>query len=105
VTLGIDDGLFTWSRLNLAAQLWFHRYLPVGYLRASDGGDTVASYRRQIVSDGKDVVITGEEMPGATITRSKVEHAVRALGFVPVKSAALPDGRRIWIWWRDTPKR
>jgi hypothetical protein len=106
LTLGIDDGLFTWSRLNLAAQLWFHRYLPVGYLRADSGGDTVASYRRQLVSpERRDVVITGEELPGATITRSKVEQAARSLGFVRVKSMALPDNRRIWIWWRGHRRR
>jgi hypothetical protein len=101
LTMGLDDSLFSWSRLNLAAQLWFHRYLPVDELLASSGGDTVASYRRQIQSPHReDVVITGEEMPGATITRSKVERAARSLGFVRVKSFALPDGRRIWIWWR-----
>lgn len=101
LTLGIDDGLFTWSRLNLAAQLWFHRYLPVDYLRAADGGDTVASYRRQILSPHHDdVLITGQEMPMATITESKVVRAARSLGFMRVKSFALPDGRRIWIWWR-----
>jgi len=105
VTLGIDDGLFTWSRLNLAAQLWFHRYLPVGYLRASAGGDTVASYRRQIVSRYRDVVITGEEMPAATITRSKVERAVRSLGFVRVTSFPLPGGGGTGCWGRPPPQR
>lgn len=102
VTLGIDDGLFTWSRLTLAAQLWFHRYLSVDYLRSAAGGDTVESYRRQILSPhAEDVLITGQEKPIATITRSKVEQAARSLGFVRVKSFALPDGRRIWIWWRE----
>lgn len=100
ITLGIGDGIFTWSRLNMAAQLWFHRYLPVGDLRGASG-DTVASYRRQILSEERaNAVITGEEMPNATITESKVVKAVRSLGFVRVKSFALPDGRRMWIWWR-----
>jgi 4-amino-4-deoxy-L-arabinose transferase-like glycosyltransferase len=104
VTLGIDDGIFTWSRLTLAAQLWFHRYLSVDYLRSAAGGDTVASYRRQILSPHReDVLITGEELPVATITESKVVEAARSLGFVRVKRFALPDGRRIWIWWRERP--
>jgi hypothetical protein len=106
VTLGIHDGLFTWSRLNLAAQLWFHRYLPVDYLRAADGGDNVASYRRQILSPHRhDILITGEEMPRAPISESKVVRAARSLGFVRVKPFRLPDGRRIWIWWRQARQR
>lgn len=101
LTLGMDDGLFTWSRLTLAAQLWFHRYLSVDYLRADSGGDTVGSYRRQILSPHReDVLITGEEMPIATITEGKVIKAARSLGFVRVKRFTLPDGRSIWIWWR-----
>jgi 4-amino-4-deoxy-L-arabinose transferase-like glycosyltransferase len=101
VTLGLDDGLFTWSRLTLAAQLWFHRYLSVDYLQAANGGDTVGSYRRQILSPNREnVLITGKEMPVATITESKVIKAARSLGFVRVRRFALPDGRRIWIWWR-----
>ncbi len=104
VTLGIDDGIFSWSRLTLAAQLWFHRYLPVDYLRVSSGGDTVVSYRRQILSPTReDALITGQEKPFATITESKVIGAARSLGFVRVKRFVLPDGRRIWIWWRKRP--
>lgn len=98
VTLGIDDGLFTWSRLTLAAQLWFRRYLPVDYLRAASGGDRVGSYRRHLHREN--VLITGKEKPMATITERKVVQAARSLGFVRVKRFALPDGRQIWIWWR-----
>lgn len=105
VTVGFDDGIFTWSRLNLAAQLWFHQYLPVGQMRVGSGGDTVAAYRRQIVSPGRTAVITGKEMPIATITESKVVSALRSLGFVRVRRFALPDGRRIWIWWRPRPRQ
>ena len=100
MTLGIDDGLFTWSRLTLAAQLWFRRYLPVDYLRAASGGDTVGSYRRHLSPHRENVLITGEEKPLATITERKVIQAARSLGFVRVKRFALPDGRQIWIWWR-----
>jgi Dolichyl-phosphate-mannose-protein mannosyltransferase len=103
LTLGLDDRIFGNSRLILAAQLWFHRYLPVHYLRSFTDGDTVASYRRQLLSpQPKNALVTGDPPPsGATITRSKVEAAARPLGFKPVKSFAMPDGRTIWIWWRE----
>jgi hypothetical protein len=102
LTLGVDDLLFGNSRLILAAQLWFHRYLPVDYLRSFPEGDTVASYRRQLLSPRpENELITGEARPGSTVTRSKVEAAARSLGFVRVKSFTMPDGRMIWIWWRE----
>jgi 4-amino-4-deoxy-L-arabinose transferase-like glycosyltransferase len=104
LTLGLDDPLFTWSRLTLAAQLRFHRYLSVDYLRSTTGGDTVASYRRQLVVPWREnALITGEpsRAPIMTITRGRVEAAARSLGFLRVKSYTLPDGRMIWIWFRD----
>jgi 4-amino-4-deoxy-L-arabinose transferase-like glycosyltransferase len=103
LTLGLDDRIFGNSRLILAAQLWFHRYLPVDYLRSFTDGDTVASYRRQLLSpQPENALITGDPPPGgATITRSKVEAAARSVGFTPVRSFRMPDGRTIWIWWRE----
>jgi Dolichyl-phosphate-mannose-protein mannosyltransferase len=103
LSLGFQDLLFANSRLILAAQLWFHRFLPVKYVRSWPEGDTVASYRRQLVSPRvENALITGKERRGATITVDKVEAAARSLGFVPVKSFEMPDGRRIWIWWRTS---
>jgi hypothetical protein len=103
LTLGLDDRIFGNSRLILAAQLWFHRYLPVHYLRSFTEGDTVASYRRQLLlPQPKNGLVTGDPPPGgATITRWKAEAAARSLGFMPVKSFTMPDGRTIWIWWRE----
>jgi hypothetical protein len=102
LTLGLDDRIFGNSRLILAAQLWFHRYQPVDYLQASAGGDTVESYRRQLLAPNQvNALVTGEPPPnGSSITRRKVEQAARSLGFVRVRSLAMPDGRRIWLWWR-----
>jgi hypothetical protein len=101
LTLGLDDLIFSNSRLILAAQLWFHRFLPVDYLRSFPDGDTVASYRRQLLSpQPANALITGDR-PGAPITRGKVEAAARSLGFIPVKSFTMPDGRKIRIWWRE----
>ncbi len=104
LTLGLDDRIFGNSRLILAAQLWFHRFLPVDYLRAFTDGDTVASYRRQLLSPRpENALVTGDPPPGgATITRSKVEAAARSLGFAPARSFKMPDGRTIWIWWHET---
>ena len=102
LTLGLDDLIFGNSRLVLAAQLWFHQYLSVDYLRSFPNGDTVASYRRQLVSPQREnAVIIGDRPPEATITPGKVEAAARSLGFAPVKSFTMPDGRTIWIWWRE----
>jgi len=101
LTLGLDDRIFGNSRLILAAQLWFHRYLAVHYLRSFTDGDTVASYRRQL--QPRNALVTGDPPPnGATITRWKVEAAARPLGFRPVKSFTLPDGRTIRLWWRKS---
>jgi hypothetical protein len=103
LTLGLDDRIFGNSRLILAAQLWFHRYLPVHYLRSFTDGDTTSSYRRQLLfPQPKNALVSGDPPPsGATITRSKVEAAARSLGFTPVKPFTMPDGRTIWIWWRE----
>jgi hypothetical protein len=102
LTLGLDDRIFANSRLILAAQLWFHQFLPVDYLRSFPDGDTVASYRRQLLSpQAENALITGRPPPVTTITRKKVEAAARSLGFIPVKSFTMPDGRTIWIWWRE----
>jgi 4-amino-4-deoxy-L-arabinose transferase-like glycosyltransferase len=103
LTLGLDDRIFGNSRLTLAAQLWFHRFLLVRYLHAARGGDTVVGYRHQLVSpEVVNALVTGAPPPsGSAITRWKVEAAARSLGFVRAKPFALPDGRRIWVWWRD----
>jgi hypothetical protein len=105
LTLGLDDRIFANSRLILAAQLWFHRFLPVDYLRSFPDGDTVASYRRQLLSPQiENALITGNPPPVTTITRRKVEAAARSLGFIRVKSFTMPDGRTVWIWWRERAK-
>jgi 4-amino-4-deoxy-L-arabinose transferase-like glycosyltransferase len=104
LTLGFDHLIFSNSRLILAAQLWFHRFLPVDYLRSFTDGDTVASYRRQLRSgESANALLIGDR-PGAKITRSKVEAAARSLGFVPVKSFTTPDARKIELWWLE-PRR
>jgi hypothetical protein len=108
LTLGLDDLIFGNSRLILAAQLWFHRYLRVDYLRPYPDGDTVAAYSHELVSPNRvNALIIGDPSPvkNPNITRSKVEAAARSLGFTPVKSFKMPDGRIIWMWWRDAPKK
>jgi hypothetical protein len=101
LTLGFDHLIFSNSRLILAAQLWFHRFLPVDYLRSFPDGDTVASYRRQLLSSEPANALVIGDRPGAKITRRKAEAAARSLGFIPVKSFTMPDGRRIQMWWRE----
>jgi hypothetical protein len=107
LTLGLDDLIFGNSRLILAAQLWFHQYLRVDYLRPYPDGDTVAAYRHELLSPNRvNALVIGDPSPveNPNITRSKVEAAARSLGFTPVRSFRMPDGRMIWMWWRDEPK-
>lgn len=103
LTLGLEDRIFGNSRLILAAQLWLDRFVPVDYLRAFTDGDTVASYRRQLVSPRRvNALVTGEPPPnGSAVSRRKAEAAARSLGFVRARRFALPDGRSIWLWWRQ----
>jgi hypothetical protein len=102
LTLGFNDLIFANSRLTLAAQLWFHRWLPVDYLHPYPDGDTVAAYRHQLLVPLRvNALITADPSPRETITRSKVVAAARPLGFTPVKSFTMPDGRTIRIWWRQ----
>ena len=105
LTLGLDDRIFANSRLILASQLWFHRFLPVDYLRPYPDGDKVAAYRRQLLSPQPvNALITGEPPTVTSITRKKVETAARSLGFIRLKSFTMPDGRKIWIWWRESER-
>lgn len=102
LTLGLDDRIFANSRLILAAQLWFHRFLPVDYLRPYPDGDNIAAYRSQLLSPQPvNALITGQPPKVTSITRKKVEAAARSLGFSRLRSFTMPDGRKIWIWWRE----
>lgn len=102
LTLGFEHLIFSNSRLILAAQLWFHEFLPVDYLRSFPDGDTVAAYRRQLNSPTpQNVLITGDPPGDTAISRRKVESAARSLGFVPVRSFTMPDGSKIQVWWRE----
>jgi len=103
LVLGMDDGLFSNTRLNLAATLWYHRYRPsfVSYLMTFPDGDNVESYRRQLTDKRATALITGEQRPGQAISQPKVEEAARLLSFARLRSFRMPDGRTIWIWWRS----
>ncbi len=109
LTVGLVEQILSNSRFRLAGQLWFHRYVGVDYLRPYPDGDNVAAYRRQLNSPRRvDALLIGNpspvKHPRIVITRSKVETAARSLGFAPVKSFTLPDGRKLWMWWREIPR-
>lgn len=99
--LGSDDLIFSNWRLILAAQVRYHRFQPVGYLQTFPEGDTVAAYRRQLLEKPRNAFVSFDPAPYADITRQKAEAAARSLGFVQVKSFTMPDGRTLWIWWRE----
>jgi 4-amino-4-deoxy-L-arabinose transferase-like glycosyltransferase len=106
LTIGLEEQILSNSRFALAAQLWFHRDLPVDYLRPYPDGDNAAAYRRQLLWPRPvDALLIGNpspvKHPRIVITRSRVERAARSLGFAPARSFTLPDGRKLWMWWRD----
>ena len=99
--LGSDDLIFSNWRLILAAQLWERRFQPVGYLQTFPEGDTVAAYRRQLLEKRRNAFVSFDPAPYADISRGKAEAAARSLGFVPMKPFTMPDGRTLWVWWRE----
>jgi hypothetical protein len=101
--LGMDDRIFGNSRLILAAQLRYQRFQLVDYLHPFPDGDTVASYRHQLLFPKRvNAIITGAPpVNGSTVSRSRAEAAARSLGFARERSFTMPDGRTIWIWWRE----
>jgi 4-amino-4-deoxy-L-arabinose transferase-like glycosyltransferase len=99
--LGSDDLIFSNWRLILAAQLWDRRFQPVGYLQTFPEGDTMAGYRRQLLEKRRNAFVSFDPAPYADISRGKAEAAARSLGFAPVKSFTMPDGRTLWVWWRE----
>jgi 4-amino-4-deoxy-L-arabinose transferase-like glycosyltransferase len=101
VVLGFDDLLFSNTRLILAGTLWYHRFVPVGYIQA---GDAFGSYRSQLAAKPADALITGQERTASGISRQAVEEAARSLGFVKIGTLRMPDGRKIWMWWRNNPR-
>lgn len=104
LAFGFDDLLFSNTRVVLAAELALNRRLPSIFLKPFlEGGDTTASYRRQIRASDSNFLVTGMRKPGdegsITVTRRTVEAAGRQLGFRPVRRFNLPDGRPIVVWW------
>ena len=100
--LGTDDLIFSNWRLILAAQLWERRFQPVGYLQTFPDGDTVQSYRRQLLETPRHAFVSFDPAPYSTVTRRKAEAAARSLGFVRARSFTMPDGRELEVWWRES---
>jgi hypothetical protein len=71
LVLGFDDLIFSNSRLILAAQLWYHRFLSVDYLLPSPA-DSVASYRRQLQVPPPDNALVIGEPPRAGRSRLRL---------------------------------
>ena len=103
----MDDELFNNTRLRLASALWYGRYLSVGRLVSFPGGDRTQTYASALIQQANvDALLVARPRPGVTrtLTVAKVEAGARATGFHPIRDFRLPDGRPLFVWWRDRVK-
>ena len=100
------DLLHNTNTLALGAQLRDRR-LVTGRLLAIRYGDSVAAYRRQLEEPefGQPNFLILTEPPPRRVARpvspERAAAAARALGFEPVRSLRLPDGRRGKVLWLE----
>jgi len=102
---GFDDPILSNTRIALGSELALARPLSTLFLKPFPHGDSAASYRTQLQEAQSNLLITGQRGPGAPgirLTRSRVEDAARGLGFKPVRTFTMPDGRTVTMWWRPT---
>jgi hypothetical protein len=100
---GFDDPILSNTRIALGSELALSRPLSTLFLKPFPHGDSVASYRMQLQEAQSNLLITGQRgpgTPGIRLTRSRVEDAARGLGFKPVRTFTMPDGRTVTMWWR-----
>lgn len=102
VMFGTDDLLFNDTRLELASALWLHTDLPGNLLKPFPNGDSVASYRSQMIKFGSPFLVTAQPngREDFIISQPKVQAAARSLGFEVVRRFRLPDGRGAALWWK-----
>lgn len=92
------------NSVALASVLWFRREVPMAQL-TPDGGDTAAAYAAFLSDPAHGLpnfVFTASTNAGdfsPAVTQSEVERAARSLGFRVVRTARLPDGRVLRMWW------
>jgi 4-amino-4-deoxy-L-arabinose transferase-like glycosyltransferase len=93
------------NTVQLAAVQAYQRGLPMGQFQIElESEDTVAHYR-ELLEAGVTVLITmsteEDDFP-PTVTQAKAEAAARQLNFRRVDSMNLPNGRKLWVWQKQS---
>ncbi len=105
VLFGNRNRVVNTNSVSLASLLDRHSGIPMAQLRAELGsGDDVANYEQQLTNPEfgpPSVLVTAssevDDFP-PLVTQAKAEAAARNVGFRKVKSIAMPDGRRLFVW-------
>jgi len=108
VTFASRDKLFNTNTLQLESQATLRHLIPSLQLLATLNGVTEDSYRAQLTDPAygePNLLITvapdaAEYKP--QLDQQVVARAAASVGFVPVHSLTLPDGRHGEIWWRPS---
>jgi hypothetical protein len=97
------DVVFGTTRLTLAGALYYRRTIQSKSLMPVLGADPARSCRRTLRLARNDFLITADrapvEAPGCR--EAGVDASARSIGFRPARTFAMPDGRRMRVWWLD----
>jgi 4-amino-4-deoxy-L-arabinose transferase-like glycosyltransferase len=96
--------VFNTNTVQLSGWLWFNREISVCQLLVDNGGDNVQAYKTWIDAAQPNMLETTSTNArdfDPTVNQAYAEAAGRELGFKPVWTLTLPDGRQARIWWRQ----
>lgn len=108
VAFASRDRLFNTNTMQFEGEIAYGRDIATSQLLATVGGDSVAAYRAQLVDPTygePNVLVTVDASPDEyrpQVTQGYAEEAAASVGFVPVDTFSLPDGRQGRISWRAT---
>ena len=97
------DVVFGTTRLILAGALDHGRTIQSKLLVPAVGADPAKSCGRTLRLARNDFLITADRAPieASGCREAGIDASARSLGFRPVRSFAMPDGRRMRVWWLD----
>jgi 4-amino-4-deoxy-L-arabinose transferase-like glycosyltransferase len=97
------DPVFGPTRLVLSGAAYFDRTIRAAALPPPLRADPANSCRSTLRRESNDFLVTAQraptEIPGCR--EAGVDASARALGFTPLRSFAMPDGRKLRVWWLD----